>query len=82
MMRAAEELGSKGLIFQIKTLGEDQVRKGIDILPELHLYDEHYLKHIVHPGRWVVVLPGYRKFRVMDLEDIRREYHETEELDD
>ena len=79
MCQAAELLGRKGLMFKIV---QPQQRVGVDVLPELHVYDKRFRPHVVTPGLWIVIHPGYREFRVLDWYQIEREYHFTAEETD
>lgn len=74
MMCAAEVLGNAGLMFDVKSTTPEEEARGIDILPELVILDKRFRKHIVTPGLWVVLHPGYRNFRVVDKETLTEEY--------
>lgn len=74
MQDAARYLGAQGLMFQIKWSTPEEERRGIDILPELHLYDWRYRVVVVTPGLYVVIHPGERNFRVLNREMLEEEY--------
>ena len=81
MQEVARQLGALGLMFQIKWTTPEQQRKGIDILPEIHLYDKRYRTHVVTPGLFVAVHPGTRNFRVLDRYELEAEYDEVQPYD-
>lgn len=74
MMHAAEVLGNAGLMFSIKSTTPEEEARGIDILPELEILDQRFRKHVVTPGLWIVLHPGYRNFRVVDKATLDGEY--------
>jgi hypothetical protein len=74
MKAAAEYLGSQGIMFQLITATEDQVARGVDVMPELVLFDAHYRPHQVVFSQWVVLYPGYRNFRVVDNQTLHKEF--------
>ena len=83
MKDAAQKLGAMGIMFQIKWTTPEEERRGIDILPEIHLYDKRFRVHICTPGLYVVVHPGERNFRVVDKETLEAEYEvRTDDLAD
>lgn len=68
------ELGSRGIMFRIKHASPEERARGIDILPEIHLYDIRFRVHIATPGLFVVIHPGRGNFRVLDKETLEAEY--------
>jgi hypothetical protein len=80
MSETAEFLGSQGIMFEIKTPSAEDEARGVDIMPELILYDNRFRKHIVTFGLWVVVHskpPNHRgapPFRVVDHNVLAHEY--------
>jgi hypothetical protein len=74
MQVAARELGARGLMFRIKwSTPEDQAR-GVDILPEIHLYDSRFRVHVATPGLFIVIHPGRGNFRILDKTTLEQEY--------
>lgn len=76
MMRAAEQLGEAGMLFDIKFASEEDRRRGVDIFPELHILDPRFRTHVVTHGLWVVIYPGYRQFRVLSTAELEAQYKE------
>jgi hypothetical protein len=56
-------LGDNGFMFEMKLADE---RRGIDVMPELVVYDWRFHAHSVTFGLWLIVYPGYRQLRVVD----------------
>jgi len=77
MMSTAEKLGERGVMFEIKWVTPEQERRGVDILPELILYDYRYRKTTVTAGLWIVLHPGKSNFRVLTNEQIEYEYRDV-----
>lgn len=77
MLEAAEHLGEKGMLFDIKFTSPEDRRRGVEIYPELHILDSRYRLHVVTHGLWVVVHPGYRQFRVLSTTELSSQYKET-----
>lgn len=76
MLGAAEFLGSRGMQFDIKFTSPEDKRRGIDVYPELHLFDDRFRVHVVTRGLWIVVYPGFRQFRVVTTERLQADYEE------
>jgi hypothetical protein len=77
MISAAKELGSRGMMFEIKQTSKDDLAKGIERLPELILHDSRFRPVVVTPGLWIIVHPGERNFRVLSSEQMSTEYKEA-----
>jgi hypothetical protein len=82
MKAAAEYLGSQGIMFQLVSADEDQRSRGVDVMPELILFDAHYRPHQVVFSQWIVLYPGYRNFRVVDNQTLRAEFRYLAEEED
>jgi hypothetical protein len=63
MEEVGKFLGANGFMFDIKLADE---RRGIDVMPELEVYDWRFVKHTVTFGLWIMVYPGTRQVRVVD----------------
>ncbi|AEV52028.1 hypothetical protein [Rhodococcus phage REQ1] len=76
MLQTAEQLGERGMLFDIRFATEEARRRGVDIFPELHIMDTRFRTHVVTHGLWVVIYPGYRQFRILSTEELDAQYKE------
>lgn len=76
MIEAGRYLGENGFRFE---LVQKDPRRGVDVMPELVVYDWRELAQPVGYKQWILVYPGYRQLRVVDKETMLRETQDLAE---
>lgn len=74
MQAAAEFISNQSVMYQLVTADQDQIDRGVDVMPELILFDAHFRPHHLTFSQWVVFYPGFRNFRIVDNQTLRAEF--------